>query len=163
MRVVLGPGASGGVAGLQRHIDGLRRRSVEATAIELPRGKAERAVSRYFEYSPGTIIGGHSFGGRVASLAAAEREYPGLLLFSFPISGKPEERTAHFPSIRCPVLMLCGDSDPMSPAAWLQEAVKKLHNGRLVLLPGGRHILGPSQLEAALDLAAEFVHGLQKP
>lgn len=161
MKVVLGPGASGGVAGLRGHVEGLRRRGVEATAIELPRGRAERAVPRFFEYGD-AIIGGHSFGGRVASLAAAERAYPGLLLFSFPISGKPEERSAHFPTIKCPVLMLSGDADPMSPASDLQGAVKKLPQGRLVLLPGGRHILGPGQLEAALDLAAEFVHSLEK-
>lgn len=159
MKVVLGPGASGGVAGLAGHIEGLRRRGVDAMAIELPRGKAERAAPRFLEHR-GAIVGGHSFGGRAASLAAAEAEFPALLLFSFPLSGRPAERTAHFPRISCPVLMLSGDRDPMSPAADLQEAVKLLANGRLVLLPGAGHILR-TQLEPALDLAAGFVHSLE--
>jgi uncharacterized protein len=158
MKVILGPGASGGVAGLAGHIEGLRRRGVEAEAIQLPMGKAERAVARFSAYR-GEIIGGHSFGGRVASLAAAESEFPALLLFSFPLSGKPAERTAHFPRIGCPVLMLSGDRDPMSPAAHLEEAAKLLPDGRLVLLPGAGHILR-GQLEPALDLAAAFVHSL---
>lgn len=158
MRVVLGPGASGGVAGLAGHIEGLRHRGVDAMAIELPRGKAERAAPRFLEYR-GDIIGGHSFGGRAASLAAADAEFPALLLFSFPLSGRPAERTAHFPRISCPVLMLSGDRDPMAPAEHLQEVVKLLPNGRLVLLPGAGHILR-TQLDPALDLAAEFIHSL---
>jgi predicted alpha/beta-hydrolase family hydrolase len=160
VKVVLGPGASGGVAGLAGHIEGLRRRGVDAEAIQLPMGKAERAVSRFSEHRD-ALIGGHSYGGRVASLAAAEAEFPALLLFSFPLSGRPAERTAHFPRIACPVLMLSGDRDPMSPAAQLQEAAKLLPNGRLVLLPGAGHILR-GQLEPALDLAAEFVHSLER-
>ncbi len=161
MRVVLGPGASGGVAALARHVEGLRRRGIDATAIELPRGRAEAAAARFFRHA-GAVVGGHSFGGRAASLAAAEREFPGLLLFSFPISGKPQERTAHFPRLRCPVLMVSGDADPMSPPDLLRAAAAKLPGGRLVLLPGGRHKLTPALLESALDVAAEFVHSLHR-
>lgn len=107
------------------------------------------------------MIGGHSFGGRAASLAAAEAVFPGLLLFGFPLAGRGRERTAHFPRIGCPVLMLSGDRDPISPAGDLEGAVAALPHGRLVLLPGAGHRLG-AQLEGALDLAAEFVHSLER-
>jgi len=61
--------------------------------------------------SAGTAIGGHSFGGRVASLIAAEHEYGALVLLSYPLHppggyDRWDERTAHWPRIRCPVLLL---------------------------------------------------------
>ena len=145
---------------MRRHVDGLRRRGVDALAIDLPRGRAERAAPLFLPFA-GSVVGGHSFGGRAASLAAArpDAEFAGLLLFSFPLAGRADERTAHFGSIRCPVLMLSGDRDEMSPAADLEAAAARLEHGRLVLLPDAGHVLGP-QLERALDLAAEFVDSL---
>ena len=63
------------------------------------------------------ILGGHSYGGRQASMLAAEK--PGLvdalLLLSYPLHPprKPEQlRTAHFPSLRTPVLFVHGARDP---------------------------------------------------
>ena len=59
---------------MRPHVQGLRRRGIEATAIDLPKGRAERAVpvyaSRLEETGP-AVIGGHSYGGRVASMLAA--------------------------------------------------------------------------------------------
>src|SRR4029079_18376145 len=88
-------------------------------AIALPLKKAEAAVVALRAIVPdrpgpdGTLIavGGQSYGGRVASLAAAEPEtdYAALFFFSYPLHppGAPDkaaERTAHWPAIRCPVL-----------------------------------------------------------
>ena len=79
----------------------------------LPRGRAAR---------PWVVVGGQSFGGRVASLAAAEpgAPYAALVLFSYPLHppGSPEKteaRIAHWPPIRCPVLLLSGRSRPVRP------------------------------------------------
>ena len=66
---------------MQPYVEALSRRGVEASAVQLPRGSAERAVDAYARAveragapPAEAVIGGHSFGGRVASLlAAAER------------------------------------------------------------------------------------------
>ncbi len=156
---MLGPGAFGSPASLARHVGGLRARGVDAVAIELPRGPAERAAARFLEHR-GAVIGGHSFGGRAASLAAAEADFPGLVLFSFPLAGRAADRTAHFPRIRCPVLLLSGDRDAMAPAEDLRAAAAVLPRGRLVLFEGAGHRLG-DRLDDALDAAAAFVHSLE--
>ena len=63
---------------MRPHIDGLRERGVDAVAIDLPVRKAETAVEAYREAAglvapdaPASVIGGQSYGGRVASLLAA--------------------------------------------------------------------------------------------
>ncbi|HEY2992724.1 MAG TPA: alpha/beta family hydrolase, partial [Methylomirabilota bacterium] len=70
----------------------------------------ERARGRLF-------LGGHSYGGRMASvLVAAEPSLvAGLLLQSYPLHppGKPKDvRSAHLPSIRVPTLFVHGTTDP---------------------------------------------------
>lgn len=151
-------------ASLARHVDGLRARGVAATALDLPRGSAERAAPVFAAVAgPDVVAGGHSFGGRAASLAAAARhaEFAGLLLFGFPLAGRADERTAHFPRIRCPVLVLNGEADELAPIEVLREKVALLPRGRLVSFPGAGHRL-EGALEAALDAAADFVHVLAR-
>jgi predicted alpha/beta-hydrolase family hydrolase len=159
---VLGPGALGSAASLRGHVDGLRARGIAAEAVELPRGRAERAAPVFAALAgPDVVAGGHSFGGRAATLAAAEAEFAGLVVFGFPLAGRAAERTAHFPRIRCPVLVLNGEADELSPVAVLRELVALLPRGRLVTYPGADHQLN-GVLDAALDAAADFVHKLQQ-
>ena len=163
MRVVLGPGAMASAGSLARHVDGLRARGVAAEAVDLPRGRAERAALVFEALAgPSVVAGGHSFGGRAASLAAAatEVEFAGLLLFGFPLSGRASERTAHFPRIRCPVLVVNGEADELSPIDVLREKVALLPHGRLVSFPRAGHRL-EEVLDEALDLAADFVRRLR--
>lgn len=166
-RLFLAPGASGSVAGLAPQIAGLRRRGVEATVVALPKGRAERAVPIYLAAAPPsaeTAIGGHSFGGRVASLLAAENEYAALVLLSYPLHppGRVErwdERTAHWPQIGCPVLLLSGDRDPFARIAFLRDAVGRLPSAELVVFPGVGHGIGPV-LDDALDQVAGFLRSV---
>jgi predicted alpha/beta-hydrolase family hydrolase len=147
-------------------VAGLRRRGVEAEAVQLPRGRAEAAVPAYLVAAPPSLdvaIGGHSFGGRVASLLAAGHPYGALVLLSYPLhppgaSERWDERTAHWPAIACPVLLLSGDRDPFARIALLREAVGRLPHGELVVYPGLGHGLAPV-LEDALDRVAAFVTG----
>src|SRR5512135_3896080 len=128
--VFLAPGASGSVAGLRPQIAGLVARGLAARGVALPRGAAERAVAVYRSAvaDPArSVIGGHSFGGRVASLLAAEQPVAGLLLLSYPLHrpGHPEQwdsRTDHWPAIGCPVLLLSGESDPFARIELLRRA-----------------------------------------
>lgn len=163
-RLYLAPGASGTVAGLAREIAALGRRGVEAAAIQLPRGRAEAATAPYLAAAPparDTAIGGHSFGGRVASLIAAEHDYGALVLISYPLHapGRAEswdERTAHWPRIVCPVLLLSGDRDPFAKITLLRDAVLRLPSAELVVFPGVGHGIGPV-FGDALDRVAAFV------
>jgi predicted alpha/beta-hydrolase family hydrolase len=162
-RVVLGPGAFGVPADLAPFVRGLRARGLEAAAIPLPRGRAERAAPAFAALAgPDVVAGGHSFGGRAASLAAAEPgvRFAGLLLFGFPLAGQAGRRTAHLGRVRCPVLVLNGTADRLSPPAELRRALAPFPNVRLVLLAGAGHRLAGAPLERALDLAAAFVRDL---
>ncbi|MGH2455428.1 MAG: alpha/beta hydrolase family protein [Candidatus Limnocylindria bacterium] len=165
--VHLAHGASSGAESMLRHVRGLRARGVAAQTVQLPRGKAERAVPAYLAaVPPGTdaVIGGHSYGGRVASLAAADHEYAGLVLLSYPLHapGAPErwdERTSHWTRIACPVLLLSGDRDPFARMELLRDAVQRLPRHELVVYPGVRHGIGPV-LDDALDRIVAFVRAL---
>ena len=96
--VLLAHGASGTSASMRPHVEGLRRRGVAATAIDLPKGRAERAMpvfaQRLGEVGP-AIIGGHSYGGRVASMLAASGDpaVRGLVLLSYPLHRPATPRT----------------------------------------------------------------------
>lgn len=164
--VLLAHGSSGGVETLKRHIDGLRRRGVEATAVALPRGRAERAVpvyaARLQEVGGPAVVGGHSFGGRVASMLAATEngaDVAGLVLLSYPLHrpGHPEDqRTEHWSDINCPVLFLAGDADPFARVDLLREAIEELDRAELVVYRRAGHGLGDA-LPDALDQVAAFV------
>ena len=163
-RILLAPGASGTIERLREHERGLIARGMAVSLVELPRGRAERAVPVYRrameEVDPAPVIGGHSFGGRVASLLAAELPPAALVLLSYPLHAPGrqsawEERTAHWPRIACPVLLLSGESDPFAEIAFLQRAAGQLPNAELVTYPRVGHGLGPV-LDDALDRVATF-------
>ena len=154
LRVVLGHGASGTAASMAPFVDGLRARGIDATAVDLPKRKAEDVVPRWLELAPpgpDVIVGGHSYGGRVASLAAATAAsgaggaaagYRGLVCFSYPLHrpGGPElgARIAHLPAIACPALLLSGESDPFARIDLLREAIAAPAARRAGHLPASR-------------------------
>src|ERR1700704_3686355 len=163
MRVVLGHGASGSAASMKPYVVGFKRRGIDAIAVDLPRGNAERAVPIFIKTSGRgreVIGGGQSFGGRVASMAAIEADFGGLVLFSYPLHrpGITDElRVEHLSSIRCPTLFLSGDRDPFAQLELLKQAVKLVPQGRLEVFKGQGHGL-LAVLDQALDVAAEFIH-----
>lgn len=162
--VYLAPGASGSIDSLRSHADGLRARGLEVTLVELPKGQAERAVPTYraaIANPSEAAIGGHSYGGRVASLLAADEPPAALVLLSYPLHapGRHEawdERTAHWSRIGCPVLLLSGEADPFARIDLLRGAVERLSDARLVTYPKVGHGLRPV-LDAALDEVAAFI------
>jgi predicted alpha/beta-hydrolase family hydrolase len=151
------------------YIRRLRRLGIEARAVRLPRGAAERAVGALLkQVGPdlgSAVIGGHSFGGRVASLLAAEAHPAGLVLLSYPLHrpGHPEElRIEHWPMIECPVLVLSGDRDQFARVDLLERSVGLLEGAELHVYPGARHGL----TERADDVAeriARFTKRLGPP
>jgi predicted alpha/beta-hydrolase family hydrolase len=176
IRFFVGHGASGSAASMTAHLEGLRARGIAAEAIDLPVKKAEAAVAALRAIVPdragpdGRLIavGGQSYGGRVASLAAAEPEtdYAAVVCFSYPLHppgspGKAAERTIHWPAIRCPVLLISGEADPFARIDLLRAAVPLLRDAELVTYPRLGHTLKPV-LEDALDRTARFLAGLER-
>ena len=184
--LVLGHGASGSAASMAPWVRGLIGLGFGARAIDLPKGRAERAVPRFADLLAAAAvrpdgradlaIGGHSFGGRVASLAAAaacadaplgrEAAPPaGLVLLSYPLHapGRPEawdERTAHWPALTAagiPVLLLYGTSDPFVTPALMERALaERLPGAQVHVYPKLGHGLVPV-LEDALNRVAAFL------
>jgi pimeloyl-ACP methyl ester carboxylesterase len=164
-RILLAPGASGNPKQLAPHAAGLRLRGFEVEMVTLPKGSAERALPVYRDAvgpdAASLVTGGQSFGGRVASLLAAEDPPAALVLFAYPLHapGRHDawiERTAHWPRIACPVLLLSGESDPFARIDLLRQAVGQLPKATLRTYPGVGHGVGPV-LDDALDAVAAFI------
>jgi len=173
MRIYLGHGASGTAASMAPWVEGLRARGHDAHALDLPKRKAEDAVAAFEAQVPGDpdiVVGGHSYGGRVASLSAAgvgrvdgapRRAYAALVCLSYPLHrpGAPETagiRAAHWPDIEIPALLLSGTSDPFARIDLLEAAMPMLAHGRLETWPRLGHGLLPVR-EAVLDRIAAFL------
>jgi predicted alpha/beta-hydrolase family hydrolase len=163
--ILLAPGASGDPKQLARHRAGLAGRGFEVEHVALPRGSAERAMPVYREAlgdrAATTVIGGQSFGGRVATLIAPDTGPAAVVCFSYPLHAPGrqeswEERTKHWPAISCPVLLLSGESDPFADIGLLRRAVVQLPHATLVTYPGLGHSLA-SVLEQALEEVEAFI------
>jgi predicted alpha/beta-hydrolase family hydrolase len=141
-------------------VEALAAHGVVAQALNLPRSSADRAVGVFRDAiaeHPAAAIGGHSFGGRMASVLASEQPVAALVLLSYPLHrpGHPEQlRTEHWPRIGCPVLLLSGDRDPFAKVDLLRSHVLELPDHELVIYPGLGHGLLPVREDAAVRISA---------
>jgi predicted alpha/beta-hydrolase family hydrolase len=105
------------------------------------------------------FLGGHSYGGRQASLLAADE--PGiaaaLLLLSYPLHPpkKPTElRTAHFPRLETRAFFLHGTADPFGTIGELEAAIALIPAPtRLVTVEGAGHDLRRGRIDLAPAVA----------
>ena len=99
-----------------------------STAAE-DRAGLRSAVAALQSMVPGAVfLGGHSYGGRQASMLAAEEPAvaAALLLLSYPLHppDKPTQlRTQHFPRLNVPALFIHGTADPFGSVAELEAAI----------------------------------------
>jgi uncharacterized protein len=125
--------------------DGLRR------AVEFMRDKTEGRI----------ILGGHSYGGRQATILVSEEPQlvEGLLLLSYPLHPpkKPEElRTKHFPNLAKPAFFLHGTRDPFGTIAEMQSALALIPASHALFeVQGAGHDLLPKK--PADELLTEMV------
>jgi uncharacterized protein len=89
-------------------------------------------------------LGGHSFGGRMASHAVVDRNVPaaGLIFCSFPLHmpGKPDtKRAQHLAAIRQPMLFLSGTRDELAERELLEPLVASLPRAALHWLDTADH------------------------
>jgi uncharacterized protein len=117
------------------------------------RGSAERdqaglqaAVEALRRETAGRIfLGGHSYGGRQASMLAAAKAgvAEALLLLAYPLHPpeKPDAmRTAHFPSLRTPALFVSGERDGFGTRDELDAGLKMIPaRTELMMVAGAGH------------------------
>ena len=98
-----------------------------------------------------TFVGGTSYGGRQATMLAAEEPdlAAGLLIISYPLHppGKPERlRTEHFPTLRTPALFVHGSRDGFGSLDEMKEHLPLLAGGhKLVEFASSGHGLVTSR------------------
>jgi predicted alpha/beta-hydrolase family hydrolase len=122
----------------ERDREGLRR------AVEAVREIAglNRSVGRVF-------LGGHSYGGRQATMLAAEEPNvaDALLLLSYPLHapGKPQQlRTGHFGSIQIPALFVHGTRDSFGTIDEMRAALTLIPaRTDLAVVESAGHSLNP--------------------
>lgn len=92
-------------------------------------------------------LGGHSYGGRQASMLAASAPelVERLLLLSYPLHPpkRPEQmRTAHFPSLQVPALFVSGQRDGFGSKVEMEAALKLIPaKTELLMVTGAGHEL----------------------
>ena len=109
------------------------------------------------QFSGRVFLGGHSYGGRMASmlLAADPLVADALLLLSYPLHPpkKPQQmRTQHFPELVTPTLFVQGTKDEFATIDEI-DAARKLAAGKneLLVIEGAGHSLGPKFAERIVD------------
>ncbi|HEX3682611.1 MAG TPA: alpha/beta family hydrolase [Bryobacteraceae bacterium] len=125
------------------------------------------AVQAVRAFTSGRIFaGGHSYGGRQATLLAAEDPgaCDGLLLFSYPLHPpkKPHQaRTAHFPSLRRPALFIHGTADPFGSPDEIAAAAKLIPSRtQIVFIEGAGHDLKRGKFDLDSLVLAPFTASL---
>lgn len=112
------------------------------------------------------IAGGHSYGGRMTSMAVADgaTEIDVLTLFSYPLHppGKPERaRTEHLPRIAMPTVFTHGTADPFGSIDELRPAADLVGaRTEIVEITGARHDLASKTLDVpalAVDAALRLL------
>ncbi|MGI9495570.1 MAG: alpha/beta hydrolase family protein [Mariniblastus sp.] len=135
--LVLAHGAGAGMRhrNMQRIAEAMHREQIATFRYQFPFGErgggrdslevtlstVQRAVelAGLLEPKLPVLAGGHSFGGRMTSIAASNGQLSnikGYVFFAFPLHprGKPgNERAQHLPDIRSPLLFFTGSKDPL--------------------------------------------------
>ena len=160
--LVLAHGAGAGMrhASMQAIADAFERRGIATLRFDFPymaegRNRVDRpevatesiaeAYAAAAERTKLPIwLGGHSFGGRMASHAVVDRNVPatGLIFCSFPLHmpGKPDtKRAQHLPAIRQPMLFLSGTRDELAERELLEPLVRSLPRAVLHWLDTADH------------------------
>ena len=121
------------------------------------------AIAARLGAEPGRLVlGGHSMGGRMCSMAVAEgMPAAGLVLLGYPLHPpkKPENlRTGHFPDIGVPCLFISGDRDPFGTPEEFDRHLPAIKGPvTTVWLKGERH----SPIKADAEIVAAVAGWLE--
>ena len=105
-------------------------RESQVVALETVRSAVRAAHAAASDLS--ILVGGHSYSGRMSSLAAAEsplKDVSGLVFFAFPLhpAGRAGmERAEHLEHVSVPMLFLSGTRDKLADLALLSPVCERL-------------------------------------
>jgi hypothetical protein len=126
-----------------------------------------RAVSIMREQKNSQVfLGGHSYGGRQASMLASEEPQlaDGLFLLSYPLHPprKPNQlRTSHFPRLTTPTFFVHGTRDPFGTTAEMNSALELIPGSHAMLeVDGAGHDL--LRKKTANELPSHVVNEFSK-
>jgi uncharacterized protein len=109
------------------------------------------------------FLGGHSYGGRQATMLAAEDgglDIQALLLMSYPLHppARPAQlRTAHLPNLHKPAFFAHGSRDSFGSREEMEQALKLIPaSTQLQMIEGAGHDLGGGKKLAFVDAFVEF-------
>jgi predicted alpha/beta-hydrolase family hydrolase len=138
-----------------------------------PRGSADRdqeglfhAVGAMKRHSGRVFLGGHSYGGRQASMLVSKDPglVDGLLLLSYPLHPpkKPEQpRTDHFRHLRTPLMFVQGVRDGMGELEEMRQAMKLIPvKTEMISIEGAGHELVSAR--TVQDVAGRVVEAFLK-
>lgn len=111
------------------------------------------------------FLGGHSYGGRQASMLAASAPelVKRLLLLSYPLHPpkRPDQmRTTHFPSLQVPALFVSGERDGFGSKVEMESAIQLIPaQTELLMIAGAGHELLTARNRAELpgDVVQAFL------
>jgi predicted alpha/beta-hydrolase family hydrolase len=141
-------------AGLRNAVTAIRK-IVDVNSGDAKSGKGKSESGKIF-------LGGHSYGGRQATMLCAEEPelVSGLLLLSYPLHPprKPDQlRTQHLPNLRTPSLFVHGTRDPFGSIEEMRKALQLIPAKKELLeVKDAGHDLGFKGKAQAANLAARI-------
>ena len=163
LRAVAGAFAAQGIAALRIDLPFRQARPKGPPSpawAERDREGLRRALAALARRCPGRLVlGGHSYGGRQASMLLADAPglAQGLLLLAYPLHppGRPERRrTEHLITLRTPTVFVHGTRDPLGFIDELDEARGMMPGPtRLLAVREAGHDLGARRDAAFADAA----------
>jgi uncharacterized protein len=128
---------------------------------------AAEALKKCLGSAGEVFLGGHSYGGRQASMVCAEEPglASGLLLMSYPLHPprKPAQlRTQHFFNLKTPALFVGGTRDAFGSIAEIEHALKLIPaRTKLLTVEGAGHDLRFKGKASARDLPGRILAEFQ--
>ncbi|RTL38045.1 MAG: hypothetical protein EKK48_22365 [Candidatus Melainabacteria bacterium] len=132
-------------------------------------GKKEQpelvSAIEYMRQYGNPILVGKSFGARVGSFVAAERDdIRALVFYGLPICGmgkNPKPRDwSHLGNIKAPIFFITGNNDKLCPLERLAEEQKHVASEFASQVVPGDHSFNPRGEDAAIKLCVDWINAL---
>jgi pimeloyl-ACP methyl ester carboxylesterase len=141
--------------------------AVSEVVLELARNDDHRALELIngWSYSAARRLGGSPVPGLWLAgnaLRLMERAAPGVLHTDLMACHGYADGLASAARVRCPALLILGESDIMAPPRSAQALVAALPQARTQTLPGAGHALMQEEPDAVLDALRDFVGAAER-
>ncbi len=154
-----------------RHASRVSKLALLATSVPMPVAEALLAAAKADDHLAYELITGwsyadaHQFGGNAQpgvwmtgnGLRLMERTRPGVLYADLRACQDYDGGLIAAAGVRCPVLVLAGQRDQMTPPRYAQTLIGALEDKRVLTLPGCGHMLMTEAPDVVLDALRAFL------